>query len=64
VNKEIYIDIFRRLRDAVRKKRPRKMVNRQLISLSRQCSSTPVGFGQRFLSKEPYENTGASHILS
>jgi hypothetical protein len=34
--------------------------NRQLISPSRQCSSTPVGFGQGFRSKEQCDNTGAS----
>jgi hypothetical protein len=28
-----------------------KMENQQLVSLSRKFSSTPVGFGQRFLSK-------------
>jgi len=28
------------------------MENKQLISRSRPCSSTPVGFGQGFLSKE------------
>jgi hypothetical protein len=28
------------------------MDNQHLISPSRQCSSTPVGFGQEFLKKE------------
>jgi len=51
------IDILRRLRDAVRKKRPEKMENQQLVSPSRQCSSTPVGFSQGFLSKEQRDNT-------
>jgi len=36
------------------------MENRQLVSPSRQCSSTPVGFGQGFLSKEQRDNTAAS----
>jgi len=36
----------------------------QLVSPSRQCSSTPVGFGQGFCSKERCTNTGASrHTL-
>ena len=41
-----------------------KMENQQLVSPSRQCSSTPVGFGHGFLSKEQCVNTGASPILS
>ena len=36
------------------------MENRQLISPSRQCFSTPIGFDQRFLNKEQCDNTGAS----
>jgi len=36
------------------------MDNRQLISPSRQCSSTPIDFGQRFLNKEQCDNTGAA----
>jgi hypothetical protein len=39
------------------------MQNQQLIAPSRQCSSTPVDFGQRFLTKEQCDNTGASPIL-
>jgi hypothetical protein len=35
------------------------MENQKLVSTSRQCSSTPVGFGQGFLSKEQCDNTGA-----
>jgi len=35
------------------------MENQQLVSPSRQCSSTPVGFGHRFLSKEQSAITGA-----
>jgi len=34
------------------------MEKQQLVSPSRQCSSTPVGFGQEFLSKEQCDNTG------
>jgi hypothetical protein len=30
----------------------RKMENELLVSTSRQCSSTPVAFGQMFLRKE------------
>jgi len=35
------------------------MKNQQLVSPSRQCSSTPTGFVQRFLSKEQCDITGA-----
>jgi len=59
----MYIGILRRLRVAVRRKRQGKMENQQPISPSRQCSSTPAGFGQLFLRKEQYDNTGASPIL-
>jgi hypothetical protein len=37
------------------------MENQQVSSSSRQCSITPVGFGQGFLSKEQCDNTGPSH---
>jgi hypothetical protein len=36
------------------------MENQDLVSPSRQCSSTPVGFGLGFLNKKQRENTGAS----
>jgi len=36
------------------------MENQQVVSPSRQCSSTPVGFGQGFLIKEQYDDVGAS----
>ena len=39
------------------------MENKQLVSLSRQYSSTPVGFDQAFLSKEQHGNTSASPDL-
>jgi len=39
------------------------MENQQLVSSSRQCSSSPVGFSQGFLSKEQCDNTGAAPIL-
>jgi hypothetical protein len=40
------------------------MENQQLVSPSRQCSNTPVGFGHGFLSKEQRDNTGATpHTL-
>jgi len=48
----MYLAILRRLRDAVRKKRPQKSENQDLVSPSPQCSSTPVGFGQGVLSKD------------
>ena len=61
----MYIDILRRFRDAViRKRPPPKMSKQQLVSPSRQCSSTPAGFGQRYLSKEQYDKTGTFAILS
>ena len=44
--------------------KPRKMENQQLVSPSRQCSCTPVSFGQGFLNKEELDNTGASLTLS
>jgi len=34
-----------------------------VVSPSQQCSSTPVGFGEGFLSKEQRDNTGASPVL-
>ena len=37
-----------------------KMENQQLVSPSRQCSSTPAGFGQGLRC----DNTGTSPILS
>jgi hypothetical protein len=40
------------------------MENEQLVSPSRQCSSTPVGFDQAFLNKEQHDNTGASPDLA
>jgi hypothetical protein len=36
------------------------MENEHLVSPSRQCFTTPVGFGQGFLSREKGDNTGAS----
>jgi hypothetical protein len=41
--------ILRRLRNAVGMKRTEKMENQGLVSPSRQCSSTPVGFGKEFI---------------
>jgi hypothetical protein len=61
MNKDVHTDI---LRGAVRRKRPEKMENQQLVSPSRQCSSTPAGFRQGFLRKEQCVNTGASPIIS
>jgi len=56
VNRNMYIDILRRLRDAVIRKRPKKW-------RTRQCSSTPAGFGHIYLSKERYDKTGAFAVL-
>jgi len=36
------------------------MENQQLVSPSRQCSSTPVGFGHRLINEEQCDNLGAS----
>jgi hypothetical protein len=49
----------------VGRKGPERWRPNSWFSLSRQCSSTPVGFGQGFLSKEQRDNTGTSSpILS
>jgi hypothetical protein len=40
------------------------MDNQLLVFPARQCSSTPVGFGLGFLSKEQHDNTGASPDLA
>jgi len=40
------------------------MENQLLVSPSQQCSSTLVNFGQGFLIKEQYDNTGAFPVLS
>ena len=39
------------------------MENHQLVFPSRQCSSSPVGYGQGFLSKEQCDSTWTSPIL-
>jgi hypothetical protein len=41
-----------------------KAPSQQFISLPRQCSGTPVGFGKGFLSKDQCDNTGAPSTLS
>ena len=66
MNKEMYVEILRRLRDAVRRKHThpplpqKKMENQDLVSPSRQCSSTTFSFSQRFLKNEQCDNTGVS----
>ena len=40
------------------------MEDQELVSSARQCSSTPVGFGLEFLSKEQHDNTEASPDLA
>ena len=42
----------------------RKIENQELVSPKQQCSSTPVGCGQWFLSKEQHDNTEESSTLS
>jgi hypothetical protein len=44
-SKKFYINILRHLRDAVRRERPKRTENQQLVSPSRQCSSTSVTLG-------------------
>jgi hypothetical protein len=63
VNKEMDIDMVCRLRVVV-KENATKNGEQQLVSPSRQCSNTPVGFGRGFINKEQRDNTGASPILS
>jgi len=41
-----------------------KMEIQHSVSLSRQCCSTPVGFGQGLFGKEQCDDTGASPTLS
>ena len=64
VNKQMYIDVRRPFKDAAWRKRPEKMDSKQLVSTSRQCSSTTVGFGRGFLDKEQCDNTRASPALA
>ena len=47
-----------------KKKKPLQMENQQLVSPSRQCTSTPAGFDQGFLTKQHCDNTGTSPLLS
>jgi hypothetical protein len=58
VKQDIYV-IFRRLRDAFRRS-AMKSGNQELVSHSRQCSSTPLGFGEVYLSKKQRDNAGDS----
>ncbi len=64
MNKDIYINTLRRLRNAVRRKRPEKLSTKYLVYASRQCSSTPVRFGKERLSKEQCDNSGVSPYSS
>jgi hypothetical protein len=52
----MYTDIVRRLKGSDQKESPRKMENQQSITISRQCSSTPVGFDQGFIGEEQCDN--------
>ena len=61
MNKEIYIEILRRLGDAVRRKRVEEW--RTNCSFLLRYSSTQVGFGQGFLSKEQRDNTEVSSLF-
>jgi len=59
VNKDMFINILRRLMDGVKNK-TRQMESQQLVSLSRQYPNTPVGFDQEILTKEQCDSTGTS----
>jgi len=62
VNKEMHIEFPRLLRGAVRSKAPRS--GDPTIGYSTRRSSTPVGFGPRYLNKGQWDNTGVSSMLS
>jgi hypothetical protein len=62
VNKEMYIDILRRLRNWS-EGNSQKMGNQHLVPTSRQCSSTLTGFGHGFLSKKQCDNNVTSPML-
>jgi hypothetical protein len=62
VNNEMCTDIIHRLTNVVRNNTLQNVETS--VYFSRQCSSTPVGFGQGFLNKEQRYNTGSSPILS
>jgi len=64
MNQEVYSVILHHIRDATGRNRPEKMEDEPFVSPSQQCSSTPVGFGRGFRSKEQCENTGGSCIIS
>jgi hypothetical protein len=63
VNKDMYINILHHLGDVVSRKCPKKWKAKVAVS-SLQCSSSSVSFGQEILSKEQYDNTEASPLLS
>jgi hypothetical protein len=52
VIREMYGDIPRGRRDTVRSKRPTKWRSKRWFLVTDKAASTPVGFGQLFLSKE------------
>ena len=60
----MYIDIPRRLKDTAGRKRHAKWRTSSWFPPSRQCSSTPVGFGHGFRIKEQCDNTAASPYSS
>jgi len=58
----MYINILRHLGDVVSRKCPKKWRAKVAVS-SLQCSSTPVSFGQEFLSKKQCDNTSIPPTL-
>ena len=60
VNKQMYIDILRRFKDAVKRKRPEKNGEQTVGFYFTTCSSAAVGFGRGFLDKEQCDDTRAS----
>ena len=59
MNEELYIDILRRLRDVVRKKRQKNGEPKLGFNYTTMLQHTGR-FGQGFLSLEQYDNAGAS----
>ena len=64
MNKEMCNGILRRRRVCHQKETPQKTENERLVSPSRKRSSTPVGFGRDFLSKNNVTNSTAFQVFS
>ena len=56
----MYIDILRRLRDAIRRKRPEKWKTNSWFLHHDNAPAHRSVLGQEFLSKEHCDNTGSS----